>query len=67
MLAILVPWGPYYPQSPISFLLEVFHNILKAFVFLKMAESNVQKPLDESNEISADDLMGMTLHVDLHL
>ena len=44
----------------------VFHNLLKAFVFLKIAESNVQKPLDESNEIRTDDLMGATLHVDLH-
>ena len=38
----------------------------KAFVFLKIAEPNVQKPLDESNEIDTDDLMGMSLHVDLH-
>ena len=26
-----------------------------------------QKPLDESNEIINDDLMGMTLHVDLQV
>ena len=49
-----------------SFLLQVFHNLLQAFVFLKIAEPNVQKPLDESNEINTDDLMGMTLHVNLH-
>ena len=33
------------------FLLEVSHNLLQALVFLKIAEPNVQKPLDESNEI----------------
>ena len=49
-----------------SFLLQVFHNLLQAFVFLEIVEPNVQKPLDESNEINTDDLMGMTLHVDLH-
>ena len=31
-----------------------------------MAEAKLQKPLDKSNEINTDDLMGMTLHVDLH-
>ena len=53
-------------KTPCLFLLEVFHNLLKASVFLKIAEPNVQKPLDESNEIDTDDLMGMSLHVDLH-
>ena len=42
-----------------SFLLEVFHNLLKAFVFLKTAKSNVQKPLDETNEMNLSTASGV--------
>ena len=59
-------WVHTILKATCLFLLEVSHNLLQAFVFLKIAEPNVQKPLDESNEIDTDDLMGMSLHVDLH-
>ena len=52
-------------KAPYLFLLEVFHNLLEAFVFLKIAELNIQKQLDERNKINTDNLMWMTLHVDL--
>ena len=67
VLAIFVPLSPCYPKSPMSFLLQVFHNLLEAFVFLKIAEPNVEKPLDESNEINTDNLIPFHGLLGLHL
>ena len=60
-LQSLYLWVHTILKATCLFLLEVSHNLLQAFVFLKIAEPNVQKPLDESNKINTDDLMGMTL------
>ena len=66
-LFVLCTLGSILSSKPqYLFLLEVFSNLLEAFVFLKIAEPNIQKPLDESNKINTDNLMWMTLHVDLH-
>ena len=53
-------------KAPCHFLSEALHTLLEAFVFLKIAEQNVQNPLDERNDFKTDDLMRMSLHVDLH-
>ena len=59
-------WVHAILKAPHLFLLEVFHNLLEAFIFRKIAEPNVQKSFGESNEINTDYRMWTTLHVDLH-
>ena len=67
MRVLFVHLGPCYPQSPISFPSWSFeHPPWQVFIYLKIAKPNVQKLLDESNEIYTDNPMWMTLHVDLH-
>ena len=57
-LFVLCTLGSILSSKPqYLFLLEVFSNLLEAFVFLKIAEPNIQKPLDESNKINTDNLM----------
>ena len=62
---LFVHLGPCYPQTrlkaPYLSLLEVLNILLELFIYLKIAEPNVQK-LDESNEIYTDNPMWMIVH-----